>query len=86
MKYILAVVLLVINSFAYSGDCSEVSIVKPTPFMGNDGEVVKLSDGSFWEIKYSYEYMYEYSPDAIICPKSGYLYVKGKKISVSKLQ
>ena len=37
-------------------DCYDSSILKPTPFMGNNGEVFQLSDGSLWEVKYEYEY------------------------------
>ncbi len=48
--------------------CFESSILSPSPFMGNDGEIFKLADGSLWEVKYEYEYLYEYYPDVIICP------------------
>jgi hypothetical protein len=37
--------------------CYESSIVSPTPFMGNNDEIFKLSDGSVWEVKYEYEYL-----------------------------
>ena len=64
------------------GACYEASIMKPTPFMGNDGEIFKLDDGSLWEVKYEYEYMYEYYPDVIICPSKGKLVVDGKSLNV----
>jgi hypothetical protein len=64
------------------GECYESYIVKPSPFMGNDGEIFKLDDGSFWEVKYEYEYMYEYNPDVIICPSKGKLVVDGKSLNV----
>jgi hypothetical protein len=57
--------------------------MKPTPFMGNDGEVFQLDDGSFWEIKYEYEYLYEYYPAVIVCPSSGELIIDGKRLSIS---
>ena len=64
------------------GECYEASIVKPSPFMGNDGEIFKLDDGSLWEVKYEYEYMYEYHPDVIICPSKGKLIVEGTSLNV----
>lgn len=35
---------------AYADKCYESSIVKPSPFMGNDCEIFKLADGSLWEV------------------------------------
>lgn len=43
MKFLLVSLLL---SLSFSQDCYESTIVSPTPFMGNNGEVFKLSDGS----------------------------------------
>ena len=65
-----------------SGACYESSIVKPSPFMGNDGEIFKLDDGSLWEVKYEYEYLYEYYPDVIICPSKERLVIDGKSLNV----
>ena len=62
--------------------CYEDSIVSPSPFMGNDGEVFKLSDGTLWEVKYEYEYLYEYYPTVIICPSLGKLGIGGKMLAV----
>ena len=70
----------------HAGDCYESSIMKPTPFMGNDGEIFQLSDGTIWEVKYEYEYMYEYYPDVIICPNIGKLIIEGKKLNVEPLR
>ncbi len=64
------------------GACYEASIVKPTPFMGNDGEIFKLDDGTLWEVKYEYEYLYEYYPDVIICPSRGKLVIDDKSLDV----
>jgi len=50
--------------------------------MGNNGEIVKLADGSLWEVQHSYEYLYEYYPTVIICPRNGKLMVKNKTIDV----
>ena len=65
--------------------CYESSIVSPTPFMGNNGEIFKLADGSVWEVKYEYEYMYEYNPEVIVCPGRGRLIVKKKSLNVAAL-
>lgn len=53
--------------------------------MGNNDEVFKLADGSIWEVKYEYEYLYEYAPDVIICPDKGKLIVDGKQLNVRLL-
>ena len=50
--------------------------------MGNDGEIFKLADGSIWEVKYEYEYLYEYLPTVIICPGRGKLIVGEKSLNV----
>jgi hypothetical protein len=50
--------------------------------MGNNGEVFKLADGSVWEVKYEYEYMYEYSPMVIACPSKGKLIIGEKSLNV----
>ena len=65
--------------------CYESSIVSPTPFMGNNGEVLRLADGSLWEVKYEYEYMYEYYPDVIICPSRRTLAIGGETLSVQPI-
>lgn len=43
-------------------DCYNSSILKPTPFMGNNGEIFQLADGSVWEVKYEYEYLLRVLP------------------------
>jgi hypothetical protein len=50
--------------------------------MGNDGEIFKLADGSIWEVKYEYEYLYEYYPTVIVCPSKGKLAIDGKMLNV----
>ena len=67
---------------AFAAKCYQSSVVSPTPFMGNNDEVFKLSDGSFWQVKYEYEYLYEYYPTVVICPSSGMLLVSGKSLNV----
>ena len=70
------------NTRSTRGACYEASITKPSPFMGNDGEIFKLDDGSLWEVKYEYEYLYEYYPEVIICPSKGKLVIDGKSLDV----
>jgi len=80
---LLALWLLVGN--AYGQACFETSIINPTPFMGNDGEIFRLADGSMWEVKYEYEYLYEYYPTVLICPSRGRLIIKNKSLNVQQL-
>lgn len=71
---------------AIAQDCYFSHIQAPAPFMGNSGEIARLSDGSVWEVTASYEYMYQYYPEVIVCPERGVIVVEGKKISVSLLK
>ena len=64
----------------YGQGCYESSIRSPTPFMGNNEEIFKLADGSLWEVKHEYEYLYEYYPDVVICPNKGKLIIKDKTL------
>lgn len=85
IRHLLCLILLFFAVNANAGKCYESSIQEPAPFMGNDGEIFKLADGSLWEVKYEYEYMYEYYPDVIICPDKGKLIIKDKKLNVEKV-
>src|SRR4030042_374491 len=67
---------------ATAQDCYESSIVSPSPFMGNNGEIFKLADGSLWEVKYEYEYLYEYYPSVVICPNRERLIIAKKSLNV----
>lgn len=78
-------ILLFLASSANASGCYESSIQSPTPFMGNNGEIFKLLDGSVWEVKYEYEYMYEYYPSVIVCPDRGKLMIGGKSLNVALL-
>ena len=53
--------------------------------MGNNDQVFQLADGSFWEVKYEYEYFYEYYPDVIVCPKAGELIIDDKRLHISEV-
>lgn len=70
---------------ASAADCFQSSITKPQPFMGNNDEVFQLVDGSIWQVKYEYEYMYAYYPDVIICPSDGKLIIESKQLNVVQL-
>ena len=83
---ILCACMSVITCSAVAQECYESSILSPTPFMGNNGEIFKLSDGSLWEVKYEYEYLYEYYPKVVICPSRGKLSIKGKVLDVLKIK
>ena len=63
--------------------CYDATIQKPTPFMGNNGEIFVLSDGSVWEVKY--EYMYEYYPSVVICPDKNLLLIEGETLTVQNI-
>src|SRR3989304_9460676 len=79
------ILFFVFSSSALAQDCYESSIVSPSPFMGNNEEFFKLADGSLWEVKYEYEYLYEYYPSVIICPSRGKLAIKGKSLNVEQV-
>ena len=85
MKRIAVLALLIFSGSAWSQECYEASVVSPSPMMGNNDEIVKLSDGTLWQVKYEYEYMYEYNPRVIVCPGRGKMGVKGKMLNVSYL-
>lgn len=76
---------LVSGGMAQAQDCFDSSIVSPTPFIGNNGELFKLTDGSAWEVKYDYEYMYEYYPDVVVCPGRGKMRIKGRTLNVANV-
>lgn len=76
------IVLIVFSTLVIAQDCYKSSIISPSPFMGNNGEVFKLADGSLWEVKYEYEYLYEYYPSVVICPSLGRLIIDEKSLNV----
>jgi len=82
---LMLVVMSVLPSVTFAGECFQSSIVSPTPFMGNNEEIFKLSDGSVWEVKYEYEYLYEYYPSVIVCPNRGKLIIGEKSLNIELL-
>jgi hypothetical protein len=66
-------------SLSNAQSCFSTSIITPAPFMGNNDEIFKIADGSLWQVKYEYSYLYEYYPTVKICPAQGKLLI-GKSI------
>ena len=64
------------------GNCYTSSIMSPTPFMGTNDEIFQLSDQSVWQVKYEYEYLYEYYPAVTICPDINKLIIDDKQLDV----
>lgn len=75
-------ITLSFNSYA---QCFDDVITTPSPFMGNHGEIFKLSNGSVWEVQFAYEYMYEYQPTATVCPNQRTMIVEGTKLQISPI-
>lgn len=86
MKYLLLASVLFFSNITFSQDCYKSTIQSPTPFLGNHGEIVKLANGSIWEIQYQYEYMYQYYPTVIACPSQGVLHVDNKKLTARAIK
>jgi hypothetical protein len=80
-----ALALLSSANLSYAQSCARATIMSPTPFMGNDGEIFRLDDGSIWQIKQAQQYFYHYYPNVIICRSSDKLIVKGKSLNVELL-
>ena len=83
--FVAGALLFITAGLASAQECYESSILSPSPFMGNNGEIFKLADGSLWEVKYEYSYLYEYYPSVIICPSRGKLAIKGKSLNVEQV-
>lgn len=82
LKIFIPCILCINTSIAAEDDCFKSTILSPSPFMGNNGEILKLADGSFWVVKNAYEYFYEYYPHVTICPTEGYLLIKDKRVEI----
>lgn len=78
--------LLLAGGSAQAQACFETTIVGPSPFMGNHGEVFKTAEGGLYEVSGSYEYLYAYSPRAAICPGTGKMVTGEKTIHITALQ
>ena len=75
MKTFMLALLLLAGGVANANTCYESTIRTPAPFMGNNDEVFVLTDGTVWQVKFEYEYLYAYYPNVIICPDTGKLIV-----------
>lgn len=62
--------------------CYSAKVSEPTPFMGIDGEVIVLDDGSEWEVMGAFEYLYAYMPEITICPARGTLIIDEVELDV----
>lgn len=71
---------------AKAADCFTATIMEPVPFMGNNGEIFQLSDGSFWQVKFEYSYLYKYYPSVIVCPSIGKLAVGDRQLNVVRIK
>ena len=86
-KYLISLLLIIfVSSPSYASSCYEATIKKPAPFMGNNDEIFVLDDGTIWEVKYEYEYLYEYYPQVIMCPSKGIMLINNKKLNVQQLK
>ena len=66
-----------------NSECYKNSVKAPVPLLGNHGEVVVMWDGTIWEIVGGeYEYMYEYYPSVILCPKKRLMTIGNKAFKV----
>lgn len=83
--FYVVLLFLTVCSFLMASDWYEARITSPSPFMGNNGELFKLNDGSTWEVMYEYNYLYAYYPQVLVSPKEGKLILDGKKLSVKKI-
>jgi hypothetical protein len=81
MKFIILVLSTLLSTIATAQSCYSTAILAPSPFMGNNDEVFKTSDGRLWQVKYEYQYLYEYYPNVDICNDSK-LIIKGKVLNI----
>ena len=72
-------------TISFAQGCFQAAILSPSPFMGNDGEIFKIDDGSMWQVKYEYEYLYEYNPDVVICPSQGKMIIGESTLNIEPI-
>lgn len=74
------------KSFSQS-ECYESMVTDPNPFLGNGGELIRLSDGTLWrDSSYKYLYLYLYNPRVIICPSTGKMIVESNIFNVTRVK
>lgn len=86
MRNILAWVLVLASTAAHGQACYTTSVLSPSPFMGNHGEIFRTAEGAIFEVIGSYEYLYAYYPRVTLCPDRGRMLIEGKNITVKGLQ
>jgi hypothetical protein len=75
------------SSSTEANDCYQSSIKKPSPYQGNGGEVIQLSDGSLWkEHSYQYLYLYEYQPTVYVCPAAGQMILNSHIFKIKRVK
>jgi len=65
--------------------CYQSSVLSPAPLLGNQGEIVRLADGSLWEVIGEYLYLYAYYPTIVACPSAGKLIVGEHSVNARPL-
>ena len=81
----LVFLVCVLQSVANADACYGSSVLSPAPFLGNNDEIIKLADGSVWEVKYEYGYLYAYYPTVTVCPGRGKLIVENTALNVQQV-
>lgn len=84
-RVVAAVGLALACTSASAQSCFKTMISSPSPFMGQDGEVFKTTEGEIFKVIGAYEYLYAYYPQVVICPSRGRLVVGDKTMSVMAL-
>lgn len=87
IKYIFLLLATLLGTFPYVSNatqCFETSIKTPSPFLGNNDEIFQTLDGNVWQVKYAYEYLYEYYPTVMICDGVKLL-ISGKVLDIIKI-
>jgi len=70
VRLLIVFVVSTVCSITVAQNCYTTNIASPAPFLGNHNEIFRTSDGKSWQVKYSYEYLYEYYPEVHICNNS----------------
>ncbi len=71
---------------AFGEDCYRSTIMEPNPFMGTEGEVFVLYDGSAWEVEFEHEFLYAHNPSVAVCPAGSVVIVQNAVLDVRMLK
>ena len=88
-----AVILFSVTVFYFSFDdsneqnsaCYWAKILKPAEFLGNNGDIFALGDGSIWEVTHNNEYRYERYPGLVICPSKNIMIMQERKWEITNV-